>query len=81
MNFFIDKSTFKNDNYFIFLPNNKEIVPVKYKSKVRYDDILFVEKQKDLILKNTKNLLTIKILTTFYYGVQVEWENPLWWGV
>ena len=57
MNFFIDKSTFKNDNYFIFLPNNKEIVPVKYKSKVRYDDILFVEKQKDLILKNTKKFV------------------------
>ena len=60
MNFFIDKKTFKNNNYFIFLPYNKEVVPVKFKLKVNFDDILFVDRQKELILKTQKCLLKSK---------------------
>jgi len=51
MNFFIDKKNFKKNNYFILLPYNKEVVPVKFKLKVNFDDILFVDRQKELILK------------------------------
>lgn len=60
MNFFIDKKTFKNNNYFILLPHNKEVVPIKYKSKLNFDDILFVDRQKNLILKNTQNFVDNK---------------------
>ena len=57
MNFFIDKKKFKKNNYFILLPYNKEIVPVEFKLKVNFDDILFVDRQKELILNNTKNFI------------------------
>ena len=57
MNFFIDKKNFKKNNYFILLPYNKEVVPVKFKLKVNFDDILFVDRQKELILSNTKNFI------------------------
>ena len=57
MNFFIDKKNFKKNNYFILLPYNKEVVPVKFKLKVNFDDILFVDRQKELILNNTKNFI------------------------
>ena len=54
MNFFLDKTTFKNNSHFIFLPYNKEVVPVKLKLEVNFNDILFVDRQKELILENTK---------------------------
>ena len=57
MNFFIDKKKFKKNNYFILLPYNKEVVPVEFKLKVNFDDILFVDRQKELILNNTKNFI------------------------
>ena len=57
MNFFIDKKNFKKNNYFILLPYNKEVVPVEFKLKVNFDDILFVDRQKELILSNTKNFI------------------------
>ena len=57
MNFFIDKKNFKKNNYFNLLPYNKEVVPVKFKLKVNFDDILFVDRQKELILSNTKNFI------------------------
>lgn len=57
MNFFIDKKNFKKNNYFILLPYNKEVVPVEFKLKVNFDDILFVDRQKELILNNTKNFI------------------------
>ena len=57
MNFSLDKKIFKNNNYFIFLPYNKKVVPVKFKFKVKYEDILFVDRQKELILSNTEKFI------------------------
>ena len=57
MNFFLDKKTFKNNNYFIFLPHNKEVVPVKVNFIVSFEDTLFVDKQKELIFENTKKFV------------------------
>ena len=36
------------------MPYNKEVVPVKLKLEVNFNDILFVDRQKELILENTK---------------------------
>ena len=57
MNFSLDKKIFKNNNYFIFLPYNKNVVPVKFKFKVKFEDILFVDRQKELILSNTEKFI------------------------
>ena len=54
MKFSIIKKIFNDDDYFVYLPNNKEIVPIKIKFYTNLKDILFVEKQKNLILENTK---------------------------
>ena len=54
MKFSINKKIFDNDDYFVYLPNNKEIVPIKIKFNTNLKDILFVEKQKNLIFENTK---------------------------
>ena len=57
MNFFVDKNNLKKSNYFILLPYNKEIVPVEFKLKIDFDDILFVDRQKELILNNTRKFI------------------------
>ena len=54
MKFSINKKIFNDDDYFVYLPNNKEVVPIKIKFHTDLKDILFVEKQKELILENTK---------------------------
>ena len=54
MKFSKNKKIFNDDDYFIYLPNNKEIVPIKIKFDTDLEDILFVENQKNLIFKNTK---------------------------
>ncbi len=69
MKFSINKKIFDNDDYFVYLPNNKEIVPTKIKFNTDLKDILFVEKQKNLIFENTKR---------FKYSA--ESNNVLLWG-
>ena len=54
MKFTINEKIFNDDDYFVYLPNNKEIVPIKVKFDVDLKDILFVENQKNLIFENTK---------------------------
>ena len=69
MKFSINKKIFNNDDYFVYLPNNKEIVPTKIKFNTDLKDILFVEKQKNLILENTKR-----------FKCNAESSNVLLWG-
>ena len=69
MKFSISKKIFNDDDYFVYLPNNKEIVPIKIKFDTNLKDILFVEKQKNLILENTKK-----------FKSNIKSNNILLWG-
>ncbi len=57
MKFFKNEQIFKDNDYFIFLPNFLKIEPIDFNLDVNLEDILFVEKQKKLILDNTNNFL------------------------
>ena len=69
MKFSINKKIFNNNDYFVYLPNNREIVPIKIKFDIDLKDILFVEKQKKLILENTKK-----------FKENIKSNNVLLWG-
>ena len=55
MKFFKNEQIFKNNDYFILLPNFLRIEPLDYNLDINLEDILFVEKQKKLIFENTNN--------------------------
>ena len=76
MKFFKNEQIFKNNDYFILLPNFLRIEPLDYNLDINLEDILFVEKQKKLIFENTNNFLKIKIQIISCFGVQEEWVNP-----
>ena len=69
MKFSINKKIFYDDDYFVYLPNNKEIVPIKIKFDNDLKDILFVENQKNLIVQNTKK-----------FKNNIQSNNVLLWG-
>ena len=69
MKFFKNEQIFKNNDYFIFLPNFLRIEPLDYNLDINLEDILFVEKQKKLIFDNTNNFLENK-----------DSNNILLWG-
>ena len=69
MNFFQNKKFFKENDFFIFLPNLLKIVPLQLKLPVDFEDILFVDKQKEKILKNTIN-----------FSKNISSHNTLLWG-
>ena len=77
MNFFIDKNNLKKSNYFILLPYNKEIVPVEFKLKINFDDILFVDRQKELILNNTRKFIQNDTSNNVLLWGASEWGNLL----
>ena len=69
MKFFKNEQIFRNNDYFIFLPNFLRIEPLDYNLDINLEDILFVEKQKKLIFDNTNNFLENK-----------DSNNILLWG-
>lgn len=54
MKFLKNKKIFKENNFFLLLPNLMEIVSWKQEFKVNFDDILFVEDQKKKLFENIK---------------------------
>ena len=66
---FKNKKIFKNQDFFILLPNLLDIVECKPNLNVCLDDILFVEDQKKLILDNTTR-----------FSKNLESSNCFLWG-
>ena len=58
MKFLKNKNVFKNQDFFILLPNLLDIVECKPNLNVCLDDILFVEEQKKVIFQ----MIWIKLL-------------------
>ena len=54
MKFLKNKKIFKENNFFLLLPNLMEIVSWKQEFKVNFDDILFVEDQKKKLFENIR---------------------------
>ena len=54
MKFLKNKKIFKENNFFLLLPNLMEIVSWKQEFKINFDDILFVEDQKKKLFENVK---------------------------
>lgn len=47
-----NKNIFKNSTFFVLLPKEQKIVPVKFNSSIKYDDLINLESQKKLLLNN-----------------------------
>ena len=69
MKFLKNKNVFKNQDFFVLLPNLLDIVECKPNLNVCLDDILFVEEQKKLILDNT-----------IRFSKNLESSNCFLWG-
>ena len=54
MKFLKNKKIFKENDFFLLLPNLMEIVSWRQEFKISFDDILFVEDQKRKLFKNIK---------------------------
>ena len=54
MKFLKNKKIFKENDFFLLLPNLMEIVSWKQEFKINFDDILFVEDQKKKLFENVK---------------------------
>ena len=50
----------KENNFFIFIPTSKKLEPVKVDLNVKLNDLLEINHQKEIVLKNTKNFLEDK---------------------
>ena len=58
MKFLKNKKIFKDNDFFLLLPNLMEIVSWKQEFKINFDDILFVENQKKKLFENIKRFST-----------------------
>ena len=47
-----NKNIFKNSTFFALLPKEQKIVPVKFNSGVKYEDLMNLENQKRILLNN-----------------------------
>ena len=54
MKFLKNKKILKENDFFLLLPNLMEIVSWTPEFKINFDDILFVEDQKNKLLENIK---------------------------
>ena len=50
----------KENNFFIFIPRRNRLEPIKANFYSKLDDLLEINHQKDIVLKNTKNFLKDK---------------------
>ncbi|MAI29385.1 MAG: AAA family ATPase [Rickettsiales bacterium] len=53
-----NKNIFKENDFFLLLPNLMEIVSWKHEFEINFDDILFVEDQKKKLFENIKRFST-----------------------
>ena len=47
-----NKNIFKNSTFFALLPKEQKIVPVKFNSGVKYEELMNLENQKRILLNN-----------------------------
>tara|TARA_B100000242_G_scaffold224918_1_gene165442 strand:+ start:40 stop:804 length:765 start_codon:yes stop_codon:yes gene_type:complete len=50
----------KENNFFIFIPISNRLEPIKINLNITLDDLLEINHQKEIVLKNTKNFLENK---------------------
>ncbi len=50
----------KENNFFIFIPMSNKLEPIKVNLNVKLNDLLEINHQKEIVLKNTKNFLEDK---------------------
>ncbi len=50
----------KENNFFIFIPMSNRLEPIKINLNVKLDDLLEINHQKEIVLKNTKNFMEDK---------------------
>ena len=62
MSVFNNVKQLKENNFFIFIPRSNKLEPIKTNFYVKLEDLLEINYQKDVVLKNTKN----------YYGKIVK---------
>ena len=64
-----NKNIFKNSTFFALLPKEQKIVPVKFNSGVKYDELMNLENQKRILLNNINSFAKDNIS-----------EHTLLWG-
>ena len=52
-----DKNHFKNNNYFIFIPKANKIESIEVNLNIKFDELLEINSQKEIVLKNTQNFV------------------------
>ena len=52
-----DKNHFKNNNYFIFIPKANKIESIEVNLNIKFDELLEISSQKEIVLKNTQNFV------------------------
>ena len=52
-----NKNHFKNNNYFIFIPKINKIEPIEVDLNIKFEELLEISSQKEIVLKNTQNFL------------------------
>ncbi len=52
-----DKKHFKKNNYFIFIPKANKIEPIEVNLNIKFEELLGINSQKEIVLKNTQNFL------------------------
>ena len=60
MSVFNNVKQLKENNFFIFIPRSNKLEPIKTNFYVKLEDLLEINYQKDVVLKNTKNFLENK---------------------
>ena len=64
-----NKNIFKNSTFFALLPKEQKIVPVKFNSSVKYEELMNLENQKKILLNNINSFAMNDIC-----------EHTLLWG-
>ena len=64
-----NKNIFKNSTFFALLPKEQKIVPVKFNSGVKYEELINIENQKRILLNNINSFAKNDIC-----------EHTLLWG-
>ena len=65
-----NKNIFKNSTFFALLPKEQKIVPVKFNSGVKYEELMNLENQKRILLNNINSFAKMIFLNILYFGEQ-----------
>ena len=73
-----NKKLYEKNNFFIYLPNKEEIVPVDYNPSVKLEDLKFIDEQKRIVITNTNNFANNKISNNiFLWGAKGMGKSTL----